>query len=89
MVKIKCQVCKKGKDMSLQDIWCTFSRKTTQDRQRMKDAEKARKVEVESRKEKEKGRQEHEKGDCCGNSKYNHHLVNYSICGYKKYIKGY
>jgi hypothetical protein len=55
----------------------------------MKDAEKARKVEVESRKEKEKGRQEHEKGDCCGNSKYNHHLVNYSICGYKKYIKGY
>jgi hypothetical protein len=53
----------KGENMSFQDIWCTFSRKTSEDRQRMKDAEKARKVEVEGRKEKEKGRQEHEKGN--------------------------
>jgi hypothetical protein len=40
----------------------------------MKDAEKGRKVEVESRKEKEKGRQEHEKGNHCGNLNYNYFL---------------
>lgn len=65
--------------MSLQDIWCTFSRKMPEDRQRMKDAEKARKVEVESRKEKEKGRQEHEKGNYGGNLKHNNSLMNYSL----------
>lgn len=61
--------------MSLQDIWYTFSRKTPEDRQRMKDAEKTRKVEVESRKEKEKGRQENEKGNCGDNLKYNYSLL--------------
>jgi hypothetical protein len=57
-----------GENMSLLDIpLCTFSRKPPEERQRMKDAEKARKVEVENRKEKEKGRQEHEKGNNGGN----------------------
>jgi hypothetical protein len=45
----------------------------------MKDDEKARKVEVESRKEKEKGRQDHEKGNHGGNLKYNYSLMNCSL----------
>jgi hypothetical protein len=45
----------------------------------MKDNEKARKIEVESKKEKEKGRQEYEKGNHGDNLNYNHSLLNYSL----------
>jgi len=44
-------------------IWRMFSRKPSEERRRMKDAEKTRKLEEEKRKEKERERQEHEKGN--------------------------